>query len=390
MISALFFAWFGAATLWTVNALRRPVPPGKKFPPLWLPGMIISELAPWFFLARLVIAALLIWAGALQQGIGQAGLALFAISQVGLLVVIGRTVKSVRAAGGSLRPLDLWKVGVNPPAGVEVDLEVPYWNGFTADIYQQPGRSSNSPALIYLHPGSWMRGRPGRQALGTLYRLAAQGWVVIDLRYPLSPAATFPDHIVGVKRAIAWAKSPTNGLGIDPETVAIAGGSSGAHLAALAALTWDDPVLQPGFEHEDTSVIACVPHYGIYDLLVRNATRYDWPFIAKVVMKTTRDKSPELYRLGSPIDLVREDAPPFLVIHGDYDSVVLASESRHFVEALNGAGAPVAYHEVAGAQHGFDAINSVRTRAIGGLVESFLIESASDRPTDRNLGRSHP
>lgn len=199
---------------------------------------------------------------------------------------------------------------------------------------------------------------------------------MLDVRYPLSPVATFPEHLIGVKRAIAWSKREGRDLGIDPDRVAIAGASSGAHLAALAALTWDHADLQPGFEEADTSVVACAPHYGIYDLLIRNATRYDWPFVAKSVLKATPDDAPDLYRLGSPIDQVRADAPPFFVVHGDFDSVVLAAESRHFVEAAKQVGAEVHYHEVHGAQHGFDAISSVRSRAVGNLVIDFLARVA--------------
>lgn len=183
-----------------------------------------------------------------------------------------------------------------------------------------------------------------------------------------------------MKRAIAWAKSEGKSLGVDPDRVAISGASSGAHLASLAALTWDHPNLQPGFEEANTSVIVCVPHYGIYDLLIRNATRYDWPFVARYVLKARPEQAPELYRLGSPIDLVRPDAPPFFVIHGDFDSIVLVEESRHFVESLKAGGASVRYHEVHGAQHGFDAIASLRTRSVDHLAASFLIETAQPTP----------
>jgi dipeptidyl aminopeptidase/acylaminoacyl peptidase len=62
-------------------------------------------------------------------------------------------------------------------------------------------------------------------------------------------------------------------------------------------------------------------------------------------------------------------------VHGELDSVVLAQESHHFVNALRSAGAGVEYHEVRGAQHGFDAISSIRTRAVGRLVAAFLIDT---------------
>jgi acetyl esterase/lipase len=376
MISALFFTWFFAATLWTVNALRRPVPPGRRFAPLWLPGMIVSELAPWLLIVRTLVALAFIRAGALDLTIGRAGLALFVVSELGLVPLLVRSWRSAREAGTSPTPIGLLRARTRVPAGVVATRELRYWNDLTLDVYALPGARA-APALIYLHPGSWMRGRPGRQALPLLYRLAATGWVVLDIRYPLSPVATFPEHLIGVKRAIAWAKDEGSSLGIDPARVAIAGASSGAHLAALAALTWDHPDLQPGFEKSDTSLIACAPHYGIYDLLVRNPTRYDWPFVARHVMKAQPLEAPELYRLGSPLDLVRPDAPPFLVVHGSFDSVVLAEESRVFVAALRLAGGDVEYHEVRGGQHGFDAVASLRARTVGRLVADFLIAAAN-------------
>lgn len=371
MIAALFFTWFFAAGLWTLNALRRPVPPHRRFPPLWLPGMLISELAPVYLVLRALIAWGFIELGALDDPVGQAGLVLFAISELGLVVLIGRTIRSARHTGHSPSVLTLPKVYERRPDGVEQRPEVPYWKELTLDIYSRPGLSV-APTLVYVHPGSWMRGRPGRQARSLFYRLADRGWVILDIRYPLSPAATFPDHVVGVNRAIAWAKSEGTDYGVDPDRVAVSGGSSGAHLAALAALTWDEPGLQPGFEEADTSVIACIPFYGIYDLLVRNPTRYDWPFIARDVMKAHSEDSPDLYRLGSPLDQVRPHASPFLVVHGEFDSLVLPSESRHFVDALREVGGTVDYHEVHGAQHGFDAVASLRTRAVANLCVDWL------------------
>ena len=212
------------------------------------------------------------------------------------------------------------------------------------------------------------------------HRLARRGWVILDIRYPLSPNATFPDHLIGVKRAIAWAKNGGARFGVDPSRVVVSGGSSGAHLAALAALTDANRDLQPGFESADTSVVACVPFYGIYDLLVRNPTRIDWPFIARHVLKAGAEDAPDLYRLGSPIDQVHAGSPPFLVVHGEFDSIVLPEESRHFVDALQAGGVDAEYLEVHGAQHGFDAVASLRTRAVADKCVDWLeITVASGR-----------
>lgn len=388
MIAAFFFTWAATAFILTANALRRPVPPGKGLAPLWLPAMVVSELAPWLLLVRAGVASLFVLAGSLQLGVGQVGLVLFAISELGLLVLMRRSWRAARETGWKPRPLDLLRVRISIPDGVEITESALYAEGLAMNIYSQRGLDA-APALIYLHPGSWMRGGPGRQARPLLYELANRGWVVLDIRYPLSPAATFPEHLIGVKRAIAWAKTDALELGIDPERIAMAGASSGAHLAALAALTDNVAGLQPGFEDFDTSVIACVPHYGIYDLLVRNRTRHNWPFIASHVMKSSPAESPQLYRLGSPIDLAHPDAPPFFVIHGEYDSLVLPSESVHFVAALEAESAPVRYHEVTGGQHGFDALASLRARAVGALVVDFLEARASDALSQQTQPRGH-
>ena len=91
--------------------------------------------------------------------------------------------------------------------------------------------------------------------------------------YALSPKATFPDHLIDVKRALAWVKEHIAEYGGDPGYVVISGGSAGGHLSSLAALTPNRPEYQPGFEAVDTTVQACVPFYGVYDFTNRDGIR---------------------------------------------------------------------------------------------------------------------
>src|SRR4029079_17606511 len=87
-----------------------------------------------------------------------------------------------------------------------------------------------------------------------LTHLAANGWVGFNVNYRLSPLATWPDHAVDVKEAIAWVREHAAEYGVDPSFVAITGGSAGGHISAFVALTADDRSLQPGFEDADVSV----------------------------------------------------------------------------------------------------------------------------------------
>jgi acetyl esterase/lipase len=109
------------------------------------------------------------------------------------------------------------------------------------DIYRHRSHPSGGPTLIHLHGGSFVSGRKNREARPAIYRLASQGWVCVSANYRLSPAARFPDHLVDVKKVIAWVREHGAEYGADPTRVFVAGSSAGAHFAAMAALTPCDP-----------------------------------------------------------------------------------------------------------------------------------------------------
>jgi acetyl esterase/lipase len=225
--------------------------------------------------------------------------------------------------------------------------------------------ASRRPALVYVHGGGWVLGFRNRQGLPMMRHLAARGWVCFSVDYRLSPRATFPDHLIDVKRALAWVREHAEEYGADPDFVVVVGNSAGAHLASLASLTMNQARYQPGFEAVDTSVRACVAMYGVYDFTDRFG---HWPnsgmagLAERIVMKTPLAASPEAYADASPIDQIREDAPPFLIVHGDCDTLAPTDESRRFSAALRDVSrAPVVYAEVRGAQHAFDVFASPRT-----------------------------
>lgn len=132
------------------------------------------------------------------------------------------------------------------------------------DVYRHRSHPSDGPVLVYLHGGHFNSGRKSREACPLLYRLASQGWVCISANYRLRPAARFPDHHLDAKKVIAWAREHGREYGADPAMLFVVGSSAGGHLAALAALTPNDPTFQPGFEHAETSVTAAICLYGYY------------------------------------------------------------------------------------------------------------------------------
>ena len=385
MSSAFLFVYALLALFLTINALRRPSPPSSRFPALWLPAVVVAEI-PWFwFLLRIVVGGGFAAVGAHHLPIGRLGMLLLAITQVLQLELIRRAAVSARAIGPGRSAASWWeKITGWPyriPEGIERIANIEYGSGLTLDVYKPRGNNAATPCLVYVHGGSWGGGDPRRVFRTVVHHFAARGWVVVTIRYPLSPRATFPDHVVGVNRALHWVKtSGAERFGLDPDRVALAGGSAGAHLASLAVLSHGDH--QSGFESADTSVMAAVVLYGIYDFFNRNNTRVDWPLIPNRVMKAAMADAPDLYREASPIDQVRGDAPPFLVIHGTSDSLVPFAEAEFFVQALRNAGAPVEFLPVHRAQHAFDILGGVRTRALAVRIEHFLTSSVFQTATD--------
>jgi acetyl esterase/lipase len=216
--------------------------------------------------------------------------------------------------------------------------------------------------VVYVHGGGWWRGRHSTQARPALHQLARSGWEVFAPAYRLSPEATFPDHVIDIKRAIAWVRDHAASLGVDPRFVAVVGGSTGGNIAALVALTQGESSLQPGFEQGDSSVQACVPLYGVHDML-RPTGEPLWPYLAVSVMKSTPQTDPEGWRRASPARSVTANRPPFFVVHGAYDTLVRPELSRSLVAALDDVGtAAHDYAEVPWANHGFDFFAGPRGR----------------------------
>ena len=113
------------------------------------------------------------------------------------------------------------------------------------DIYRPAARVPDGerlPAVIQVHGGGWILGSRAEQGIPLLNHMAANGWIGFNVDYWLSPRATLPEHVIDVKRAIAWVREHADELGVDPERIAITGGSAGGHLTALAALTAGRPL----------------------------------------------------------------------------------------------------------------------------------------------------
>jgi acetyl esterase/lipase len=379
------------AALCTLFALAPPRP--RRSSPsnvsYWL-GFLVNELPFVVFYWLLASTLLAIGQGDLSTPVGWVGLGLAGVTTIGLMVVVLRALRTGLAVDQALTAglgAD-WRSAIDPGMAARLRRRLPLarilfapflfrrrdverianisygpagkWNRL--DVYRHRSHPPGGPTLVYLHGGAFRSGRKNREARPLIYRLASQGWVCISANYRLSPSARFPDHLIDVKKVIAWVREHGHEYGADPAVLFAAGSSAGGHLASMAALTPNDPAFQPGFEQADTSVIAAISLYGYYGFLSTDGPRP-----------------------SSPTAYVRADAPPFFLAHGARDTVVVVEDARRFVEQLRSASAnPVVYAELAGAHHTFDLFHSIRFATVVDGIEAFAAWVRSRTPEHLN------
>lgn len=355
-------------------------------------SLVTIELAGHHLVFQMAACAVLVALRGLEHWPGRIGLAIFGASWLGLLLLLlqGRNARGImHAALGEF--ITNWS-GPRIPLP-HVMLPFPLYRGnvrlirnvvytriagrrLKLDVYLPVEGRGLRPAIMQIHGGAWIVGDKREQGVPLCTHLSSAGWVAFNVNYRLSPGATFPDHLIDLKRALVWIRAHAAEYNVDPNFIAVTGGSAGGHLAALVALTANDPRYQPGFENEDTRVQACVPFYGVYDFTNRTGA-FPKVFLKRLlqahVMKAFLDEEPEKFAAASPMDCVGPDAPPFLVIHGDRDTLAPLSDAREFVRRLRAMStSEVFYAEIRGAQHAFDVLLSPRSAPVIEGVERFL------------------
>ena len=359
--------------------------------PAFFASWLVLELAPQLLVVLGSAVAFFVLRGGLEDWPGWLAVAISAVSAIllwGLVRESYRTDEVFEAALNdtlgprklrdrvSLRhflfPFKLWTRRVHRVRNI------PYVDGgrrrMQLDVWHDRQERTGRPCLLYVPGGAWMVGISNKNQQGKplLIEMATKGWLCFSMNYPVSPRAKFPEHIVAVKRAIAWVREHAHEYGGDAGFVMITGNSAGGHLSSLAALSPGDPDYQPGFEDADTSVQAAVPLYGVYDFtgemldeLPRGGRRHKKGMLRHlelVVVQQRLKDNRAVFEKGSPWHRVGPDAPPFLVIHGSMDTLALVDEARSFVQRLRAVSKePVSYAELPRTQHAFDQFLSIRT-----------------------------
>jgi acetyl esterase/lipase len=215
------------------------------------------------------------------------------------------------------------------------------------DIYPPSEKEGPFPAVVFVHGGGWRAGHPGHFSRQAMY-LAANGYVCACIEYRLSGEAPFPAAIEDVKCAVRWLRAEgTKHFSVDPDRIAVSGGSAGGHLALLAATSGGVVELEgAGGWQEYSSNVQCAVAFN-------PASSFD-NFHIKVVqafMGGTYEDVPGNYRKASPATWLDESDPPVLILHGTEDKTVPYSHSVTFIEKLKEHGVEAELYSEQGEGH---------------------------------------
>lgn len=161
-------------------------------------------------------------------------------------------IESTEYRSGFYREADFYDAHSLPDYGAQSPVTR---EAFAYDFFPSTAdASSPAPLLVWVHGGAWRFGtnqalrytilrtpageQPNTQALmRTAFQQA--GWAVASINYRYSHQALFPGALHDVKEAVRFFRANAHEFGIDPQRIAVAGGSAGGHLSMLVAHTGD-------------------------------------------------------------------------------------------------------------------------------------------------------
>lgn len=215
------------------------------------------------------------------------------------------------------------------------------------DVYVPKDGAGPWPVIVFVHGGSWQSGSKTPYAF-VGRALAAQGFVAMVMNYRLHAKHKYPAFVEDTALALKWASENAARYDGDGGRLFVMGHSAGAYNAAMAVLDRTYAAIVP-------KVLGVVTLAGPFDFIPLDS-------------KTTIEVFGKLDDLPStqPVNHLRADAPPFLILHGRDDKTVKVRNAVALHKAFEDAGASASikiYDDVSHAGIMLALSRSLRSRA---------------------------
>ncbi len=219
-------------------------------------------------------------------------------------------------------------------------------------VYTPTSAGSDAPGLLWIHGGGMVLGDVAMDDLSCKGMAVTHGCVVASVEYRLAPEHPHPAPVEDCFAGLAWLASNAGNLGVDPERIAVGGGSAGGGLAAAVALLARDrgvgiihqQLIFPMLDDRNTTRSShYVTHPKVWN---RQANLAGW---TALLGKPAGSDGVSPYAAPARAEDLSGLAPAFIIV-GELDLFV--DECIDYAKRLTEAGVPTELHVMPGAVHG--------------------------------------
>jgi acetyl esterase/lipase len=229
------------------------------------------------------------------------------------------------------------------------------------DLYM-PANVKTPSLVVWVHGGAWRSGNKESVPKG----FVENGFATASLDFRQSTEARFPAAIHDIKAAIRFLRATASEYGYKTDRIAIAGSSSGGHLAALVGVSNHNKELEGtvgDYPKESSDIQAIVDYFGATNLntILAQSTPFGVNMrkpALELLLGAVPEENADLAKLASPVTHVDKDDPPLLIFHGDQDPQMPINQSHELTGRYKKLNLDVHFEVIYGAAHGGDVFFS--------------------------------
>ena len=235
------------------------------------------------------------------------------------------------------------QVQVRLPNGTIIHGDIPYnkdtLKKHLLDIYVPAETKGKIPLVVLIHGGGWIvndKYADMGYMPNTIAAILNNGMAVASIDYRFATQAVFPAILQDCNKAVSFLFDNADKYSLDKNNIALMGFSAGGHLASLLGTSQNNKVSNFYFPntYRPFRYKAVVDFYGPIDLVLLPGNE-DEKSPEGILIGAAPLSRPDLAKAASPITYIDKNDPPFLIYHGEKDSIVSNKQSKLFSAWLN-------------------------------------------------------